>query len=531
MLQLSERRGFYGTLAVANGKIESIVEDGPARDDANWIFPGLVDAHVHIESSMLLPAEFARPASVHGTVATVSDPHEIANVCGVAGVRFMINNAKRSPLKFHFGAPSCVPATTFETAGAAIDADEIRDLMQDPDIHYLAEVMNYPGVLNNDPDLLQKIAHAKAAGKPSDGHAPGLRGEDAQRYVAAGLSTDHECTTIEEAKDKLAAGMKILIRQGSAAKNFDALIPLLQTHEDSIMFCSDDKHPDDLIAGHINQLCARALQSGADIFQVIKAACVNPHDHYKLNTGLLRAGDPADFIIVSDRKRFEVSETFINGECVAREGKTLIASQQSEPVNQFNIPVIKVDDIAIEIEGKVNVIEAAAGSLITGRSVDTPGSDDVLKIVVVNRYNVAKPAVGFVRGFGLKQGAIASSVAHDSHNIVAAGIDDESIVKAVNLVVEAKGGISAVSEDETMLLPLPVAGLMSADDAYEVASAYTRINSFAVNDLQSKLPAPFMTLSFMALPVIPSLKMTDKGLFDVEEFGYASVYADEASDT
>lgn len=498
-----------------------------------FLVPGFVDAHVHIESSMLIPSEFARLAVVHGTVGTVSDPHEIANVCGMAGVEFMIENGKTVPFKFNFGASSCVPATTFETAGAVLTADEVDDLLSRNEIKYLSEMMNFPGVLNQDPEVMQKLASAKKYQKPVDGHAPGLRGEQSAQYISAGISTDHECFTAEEALDKLRLGMKILIREGSAAKNFDALIALMNDYPDQMMFCSDDKHPDSLVSGHINQLCTRAVAAGVTVFKVLKAACVNPVLHYQLDIGQLKISDPADFILLKDLKDFEVFQTYVNGELVAENGETKIKSISSAPINHFNCKLKTPKDFVFPAEDpsaekqKVAVIEALDGQLITQKTetglpvkngfVASDLQQDILKICVVNRYKEAPVAKAFIKNFGLKEGALASSVAHDSHNIVVVGVDDESICKAVNLVIAAQGGISCVENLDESILPLPVAGLMSSRDGYEVAEAYTKIDAMA-KKLGSTLSAPFMTLSFMALLVIPHLKLSDLGLFDGDGF-------------
>jgi adenine deaminase len=533
-------RSIYGAeLSFENGKIISILPNSTIKEP-HFILPGFIDAHVHIESSMLAPSEFARVAVVHGTVATVSDPHEIANVCGMAGVEFMIDNGKTVPFKFHFGAPSCVPATVFETAGAALDANDVEKLLQRDDINYLSEMMNFPGVLQKDTEVMQKIAAARRFGKPVDGHAPGLRGEQAKQYIAAGISTDHECFTEAEALDKLQYGMKIIIREGSAAKNFEALVNLLKEHSGNIMFCSDDKHPDSLVAGHINQLCARAVAKGIDLFHVLKAACITPVLHYKLGVGLLQTGDPADFIMVKDLKNFEVLQTFINGELVAENGITKIKKQlpgsknrEAVIINQFNCSKKEIAEFTVDWnnEKTIPVIEALNGQLITNKGECLPKinggkivSDterDMLKMVVVNRYHDAPIAKAFIKNIGLKQGAIASSVAHDSHNIVAVGTDDESLCKAVNRIIEKQGGISCVSPETEMVLALPIAGLMSNEDGYAVAEAYTAIDAMA-KSLGSTLSAPFMTLSFMALLVIPHLKLSDKGLFDGDNFRFYS---------
>lgn len=548
IVDVVQKKIYGGTIEVKNDKIISIKEV-PDLISNQYILPGFIDAHVHIESSMLIPSEFARLAVVHGTVATVSDPHEIANVCGMSGVEFMIGNGKAVPFKFNFGAPSCVPATIFETAGAEINADDIETLMKREDVLYLSEMMNFPGVLNADEEVMKKIAAAKKYNKPVDGHAPGLRGDAAKKYIEAGISTDHECFTKEEALDKLQHGMKIIIREGSAAKNFEALIDLLNDYPDKIMFCSDDKHPDSLVEGHINQLCQRAVSKGIDVFKVLQAACINPVLHYNLKVGLLRENDFADFIVVKDLKGFEVLQTYINGKLVAENGKTLIAKTDSgkiKQVNNFNCHiknagefVIKGMSIKKELNSnwlhatgretlRVPIIEALDGQLITNKILALieknekelqPNLDqDILKIVVVNRYANAPIAKAFIKNFGLKKGAIASSVAHDSHNIVAVGVDDESICRAVNLVIEQKGGVSCVG-DEDMILPLPIAGLMSAEDGYIAAEKYSAIDK-ATKLLGSQLSAPFMTLSFMALLVIPHLKLSDKGLFDGDEFKF-----------
>lgn len=522
---------YAAEIQVSDGIISSITKIKEAPSD--YILPGFVDAHVHVESSMLTPCQFARLAVLHGTVATVSDPHEIGNVLGVAGVEYMIENGNKVPFKFYFGAPSCVPATSFETAGAVINAADIEKLFQREEIVYLAEMMNWPGVLNGDKDVFQKIALAKKYNKQVDGHAPGLRGQQAKDYIAAGISTDHECFTAEEALDKLKHGMKILIREGSAAKNFDALINLLHDYPNEIMFCSDDKHPDNLEEGHLNLLVKRALEKGIDLFKILRAACVNPVEHYKLKVGQLKVGDPADFILVNNLRDFKVLKTYINGNVVAQDGRTNIPFHHSEIVNNFSTHAKSPEQFKIaSTTKKVAVIEALDGQLITNKVIadvkyengycEVDISQDILKIAVVNRYNNAEPAVGFIKNFGLTHGAIASTVAHDSHNIIAVGTSDEEICKAINLLIDCKGGIVALSSTMEMLLPLPIAGIMSGEDAFEVAKQYTAIDAFA-KELGSKLSAPFMTLSFMALLVIPHLKLSDKGLFDGDNFEFVKV--------
>lgn len=505
-----------------------------ADPQAPYIMPGFIDSHVHIESSMLVPSEFARLAVIHGTVSTVSDPHEIANVCGMEGVQFMIDNGRSVNFKFYFGAPSCVPATNFETAGSILDATDVGALLQQPEIRYLSEMMNFPGVITDDEEVEKKIRAAVQAGKPVDGHAPGLSGEPLKKYVAAGISTDHECFSRSEALEKLSLGMKIIIREGSAAKNFDALIDLLPMHAADIMFCSDDKHPDSLVNGHINELCRRAADKGIRVFDILKAACLNPVSHYQLDTGTLRVNDPADFIIVQDLTSFKVVKTFINGECVAENGNSNLTSQPVTPINNFRERMITVKDITAHaahhlVNNRLPVIEALDGQLITNKlfiepllhesTVLTDIDHDILKLVVVNRYADVAPSVAFIKNFGLKNGAIASSVAHDSHNVIAVGTSDDYIVNAINLLMKEHGGISCVSTENTKVLPLPVAGLMSDQDGFEVAALYTEMDQLA-KSLGSPLSAPFMTLSFMALLVIPSLKLSDLGLFDGNAFRF-----------
>lgn len=527
------RREIYPASLTINNRIISAIERTDETYDT-YIIPGLVDSHVHVESSMLIPSEFARIAVTHGTVATVSDPHEIANVLGIEGIRFMINNGKKTPFKFCFGAPSCVPATSFETAGAEIGAEGIRRLFTHDGLSYLSEMMNYPGVLYNDANVMEKIRIAHELGKPVDGHAPGLRGKDAEKYIAAGISTDHECFTIEEALDKLKYGMKILIREGSAAKNFEALHPLIGSYPGEVMFCSDDKHPNDLVEGHIDRLIARAVALGYDLFDVLRCASVNPVNHYGMNAGLLREGDAADFAVVENLNDFKVLMTFIDGVLVSEKGKSMIERVDEPAVNKFNLALKTPEDFSVEATdaGNIRVIEALDGQLITnelvltsvkkdGKLVSDPDRD-ILKIAVVERYSGGRPAVAFIRNFGLKRGAIASCVAHDSHNVIAVGVTDEDICKAVNAIAESKGGICAVLDNTVVSLPLPVAGIMTNEDGYEVARKYTGIDTMA-KQLGTSLSAPFMTLSFMALLVIPKLKLSDRGLFDGKAFKFVDL--------
>lgn len=531
IVDIINKRIFSGEISVENGKIISIIEK--EHNVTAYILPGFIDSHIHIESSMLVPSEFAKIAVLHGTVATISDPHEIANVLGKDGVYYMIENGKKVPLKFHFGAPSCVPATFFETAGAVIDSEEIKELMAHPDIYYLAEMMNYPGVLFDDEEVLKKIAWAKHFNKPVDGHAPGLRGEPIKKYISAGISTDHECFSYDEAAEKLSLGMKVIIREGSAAKNFDALIDLLPENYENMMFCSDDKHPDDLILGHINQLCARAIAKGFDVFKVLQVACFNPVKHYKMDVGLLQENDAADFIVVENLTDFKVKQTYINGELVAENGKSFVQHIDFEKPNNFNTSAKVLNDFEVKSSAKtIRVIEALEGQLITNEIHCTPKivdgnlvsdvENDVLKMAVINRYSNAEPAIAFIKNFGLKKGAIASSVAHDCHNIVVVGTSDEEILNAVNLIIENTGGICAVNGNEKKSLALPVAGIMSDQNGWEAGRLYQEIDAMA-KELGSSLKAPFMTLSFMALLVIPDLKLSDKGLFSGKQFAFTDL--------
>ncbi len=533
LVDIEARRIIPAEVEVRDGRIHALREvDGPVE---GYLIPGFIDAHVHVESSMLVPSEFARLAVVHGTVATISDPHEIANVLGEEGVEYMIGNGAQVPFHFFFGAPSCVPATRFETAGAVLDAAAVGRLLDRPEVLYLSEVMDFPGVINGDPEVMRKIAHAHRTGKVVDGHAPGLRGEGAARYIRGGselggvvISTDHECFTLEEALDKLQHGMHISIREGSAARNLDALMPLLLSHPDKVMLCCDDTHPDSLVLGHINSLCARAVAAGVDVFDVLRAACLNPIAHYKLPVGHLHVGDPADMVLLEDLTHFKVFRTWVRGELVAADGRSLIRSVQAATPNKFNCSEITEEQVGVPAnDDQILAIEALDGQLIThkkylhgtirnGALVADVGRD-LLKIAVVNRYATAPVALGWIRNIGLKRGAIASCVAHDSHNIVAVGANDADLCKAINTVIAQRGGISVCDAGVVQALPLPVAGIMSTSDGYEVAAAYAALDG-AAKALGSTLRAPFMTLSFMALLVIPHVKLSDMGLFDGDAF-------------
>ena len=531
IVDIYNKKIYKGELVVEGGKIKAIIKKDHQVTD--FIMPGFIDAHIHIESSMLVPSEFAKIAVTHGTVATVSDPHEIANVLGIEGIEFMIENGNKVPFKFNFGAPSCVPATAFESAGAVIDSEGIKKLLQKKEIKYLAEMMNYPGVLYDDDEISKKIAWAKHYNKPVDGHAPGLRGDDITKYISAGISTDHECFTYEEGLEKLQKGMKVIIREGSAAKNFEALIDLLPEHFENMMFCSDDKHPDDLLINHINKLCARSIKKEIDLYKVLQAACINPINHYNLDVGTLKVGDPADFIIVEDLVNFKTLQTYIDGELVFSKGISKIESIPFKILNNFNTNKKSISDFRVESNAKqIRVIEALEGELVTNELIENSLIEngnlisnihtDVLKMAVVNRYKNEKPAIAFIKNFGLKEGAIASSVGHDSHNIIAIGSTDQAICNAVNLLIETKGGICALSNSEKKVLPLPIAGIMSDQNGKTIGKEYALLDQMA-KEMGSTLKAPYMTLSFMALLVIPSLKLSDKGLFNGSKFEFTSL--------
>ena len=523
-----------GEITINNGRIVSITPTDEA--DEQYLIPGFIDSHIHIESSMLVPSEFARYAVIHGTIGCMADPHEIANVLGIDGINFMIENGLQTPFHFYFGAPSCVPATEFETSGAIIDAVDISLLMSRPDIYFLGEMMNFPGVIFKDDQVIKKLAAAHLQNKPVDGHAPGLVGDNMIQYVAAGITTDHEAHTLPEAEDKIKQGMKILIRNGSATTSFKELLPLLQTHPEDVMFCSDDKHPDELMNGHINKMVIHAVAKGYPLMNVLRAVSLNPVKHYNLPTGLLQTNDSADFLIVDNLKDFNVKSTYINGTEVARNGECLFSRPEKIATpNNFHAVPLKKEDIAVKAErNKMKIMEAFDKQLLTSASkmdviktgdsnVATDPENDILKIVVYNRYVPSPPAIAFIHGFGLKQGAIASTVAHDSHNLVAVGTTDEDILDAINELIQLKGGIAVANNGVIKKLALPVAGLMSNLPGEEVSTAYQKLNK-AVHELGSHLKAPFMTLSFMSLLVIPDLKLSDKGLFDGTNFTFTTLW-------
>jgi adenine deaminase len=531
LVDIHARDIYPAIIEIYGGKIKEINRIDSAPD--NFIMPGLIDAHIHIESSMVTPGAFALTAVKHGTCGVVSDPHEIANVLGKAGVEYMINDANKVPLRFFFGAPSCVPATSFETSGGSLMQKEVDDLLESNEIKYLSEMMNFPGVIYNDPKVISKISSARKRGKPIDGHAPGLSGDALKKYVSAGISTDHECSTIEEAKEKISLGMKILIREGSAARNLNALKELLNTDPDKIMLCSDDLHPEMLEKRHINKLIGGLIGEGFNPFDVIRSATINPSEHYSLNTGLLREGDIADFIIVGNLIEMNVKETWIEGVKVFSDGKVNFSYKSGNPVNNFNCENIDENSIIVKNRGgRFRVIVAEEGELLTGE-IDLPAgnsedvacdvSNDILKIVVKDRYKDAPPAVGFIKGFGLTAGAFASSIAHDSHNIIAIGSNDKDIVTVINEIVRLNGGLAVSGKGNVKSLQLDIGGIMSTRSCESIAADYGNLNQHVIS-LGCNMKAPFMTLSFMALLVIPDLKIGDRGLFDVNKFEPATLF-------
>jgi adenine deaminase len=533
IVDVVKRKVYPGTIEITGGRIARIIEEHTSY--STYLIPGFIDSHVHVESSMLTPTEFARVAVIHGTVGSVCDPHEIANVMGIDGIRYMMTDGNSVPFKFYWGASSCVPATPFETAGARIDADEVQALLKIDNVKCLSEMMNVPGVLNNDPAVMEKIGLAKLHKKVIDGHAPGLRGRELEKYISFGISTDHECFSRPEALEKIGFGMKIQIREGSAAKNFDALIQIAKEHANMCMFCSDDKHPEDLMVGHINTMVKKAIHYGVDTIDVLRIASCNPIRHYGLDVGLLQVGDSADFLVIDNLDDLTILKSFINGRLVAKDGKTLIEESSKRIVNNFKTKEKEVNDFAVKHQNRnIHIIEAIDGELITNKILDkakvinnyivSDNERDILKMVVVNRYKDLSPSIGFVKNFGLKKGAIGSSIAHDSHNIISVGVDDIDICRAVNIIIRNRGGLSAVRGKTEKVLPLPVAGIMSNLNYSEVSKKYLELDRSA-KELGSRLRAPFMTLSFMGLLVIPEIKLSDKGLFDVSKFEFMDLFA------
>jgi len=531
LIDIHNRDIYPAEITISGSRIERIQKVQSAPEV--FIMPGLIDAHIHIESSMITPGAFAVAAVKHGTCSVVSDPHEIANVLGIKGVEFMMEDARKVPLKFWFGAPSCVPATNFETNGASINSEQVGLLLGNDEIKYLSEMMNFPGVIYDDSEVLKKISLAKTLNKPVDGHAPGITGEALRKYVLAGISTDHECSSLDEAKEKVSLGMKILIREGSAARNLHSLKDLFNFCPEMVMLCSDDLHPEMLKKRHINKLIGVLISEGYNMFDVIRSATINPSEHYHLDSGLLRQGDYADIIMIDSPESMNVIETWINGEKVFGDRDVLFKYAKSKPVNNFNCQPLDGNDIIVKNEGnEVRVIVAREGELLTDElHYSTNGSElitsdmtsDILKIVVKDRYQNSPPSVGFIKGFGLKNGAFASSIAHDSHNIIAVGTNDQDIVNCINEIVRLKGGLAVSDGKKIKSLKLNIAGIMTTRSCDTIASEYENLNRLT-ELLGCSMKSPFMTLSFMALLVIPQLKIGDRGLFDVDRFEKVSLF-------
>jgi adenine deaminase len=537
IVDVFQQKIYKAELFIKDNKIFEIKELGVEDNSISYILPGLIDAHVHIESTMVTPVYFASHVKKYGTLGVVTDPHEISNVCGVDGFKYMYNEGKAADIQIFFGVPSCVPATPFETSGAIFDAEIIDGIFQKYDVVALSEMMNFPGVVHGFDDVVEKLNVAKKYNMKIDGHAPGLKGDDLSTYINAGITTDHEAFTYEEAKEKINKGMMIQIREGSAARNFEALHPLISEFPDKVMFCTDDAHPDTLVQGHIDRIVRMALAKGHSIFNILNAASFNAIDHYNLPVGKLNVGDSADFILVNSLQKFDVLACYLKGENIYTAGEYFKINLPNNSINSFNAKPLAIENIQVKDRGfNVKVIGAVDGELIT-KSLEaklpvsngfliSDSDQDILKIVVINRYNSnSEPQIGFIKGFSLKNSAIAGSVAHDSHNIIAIGENDSDIVQAVNAIIETEGGICLVHNQKVDSIPLPVAGLMANETIENMAVKYKELDQ-KVKELGTTLQAPFMTLAFMSLLVIPSLKLGDKGLFDVDKFEFTSLYID-----
>lgn len=532
LVDIINRKTYGAIITLNDGRISHIQKTGSV--ECQYILPGFIDAHVHIESSMCTPANFGAIACKHGTIGIVADPHEIANVLGVEGIDFMINNTKGLPFYYWIGVPSCVPATSFESSGATINAATTQKLLQRDDLHFLAEMMNYPGVIGNNAEVMNKIKSAQEAGKPVDGHFPNGKGEALADYIQKGITTDHECATIEEGRERCVLGMYVQIREGSAAKNFNALHPLLKEFPEKVMFCSDDIHPNTLMKRHINELVKRALALGYDLYNILRAASYNQAKHYGIPAGFLQEGDPADFIITDNLTSLNIKGTYVKGECIYNDSVILFPKKEITLINKFYAQPVSVKDMEVKSQSdKIRVIVCSDGNLDTSEEILAPTtqeglaisdtSQDLIKIVVINRYQQAPPSIGFIKGTGLKRGAVAQSIMHDSHNIIALGCTDKELAAAINEVIEQKGGICVINGTETNLLPLPIAGLLSPLPLDEIDTRYSIIEN-KMHELGSKLSSLQMTLSFMGLLVIPSLKLGDKGLFNGDTFSFTPLF-------
>lgn len=550
--RISVEGGFFKEI------VPIVINDDSELDISGIILPGFIDSHIHIESTMLTPAQFAKLAVRFGTTSVVCDPHEIVNVAGTDGIDFMIENSKSVPFNFYFSIPSCVPATCFETSGAILDSETIGELLKKDEAVALGEMMNFPGVINGDGEVLAKLEKAKELGKPIDGHAPLLSGKDLDKYIAEHISTDHECSNFAEAIEKKEKGMKIMVREGSSAKNMEALfdfsdrLDYWKNHEsfgkmpnevlekrihlpifDFIV--SDDKHTTDLIKGHLNESIKKAIDLEVSPISAIEMVTVNPSTHYNLNTGAIVKGMQADYVVVDNLNDLNILKTYVAGKCVFDGENVLFDVEETEFKNTFDVSKKESEDFEIscdEPSADVNVIRCFNGELITeaeSATLETKNGfvqpdleEDILKIAVVERYGGNSIANGFITGFNLKKGAIASSVAHDSHNIVVVGTNSEDMANAVNCLIDNEGGFAIVDGDFEDSLALPIAGLMTNEDSHEVAEKLEKLHKTAA-DFGCKLDSPFMTMSFMALLVIPAIKISDKGLFDCINFEFIDV--------
>lgn len=522
---------YPGEIKINNGIIESIREVDQYFPDI--IVPGFIDSHIHIESSRLTPSRFAEVALRHGTTAVVCDPHEIGNVMGLEGIEYMVNDAKYAPLKFFFTAPSCVPATNYETNGATISADIIDSLLRRDEFVALSEVMNYTGVVNGDKDLIDKINVAKKYNKKIDGHAPLLTGPDLQKYVKYGISTEHECVTKAEALEKKRLGLKIMIREGSESHMLEKLV---NTPTDFIV--TDDLEPDDLVKGHMNIRLRKAVDLGMDPFEAIRKVTLNPAEHYGLNCGSISPGKSADLVFIDNLDDFRVKRVVVNGNTIFKKQKLLYRAKPLPLDSTLHINHKNAEDFDLKANNpnkksaNVNVIRVIPESIVTKKSTAKLTIDrgkiipsvfeDILKISVVERYGGNTISNAFISGFGLKNGAIASSVSHDSHNLIVIGTNSEYMAEATNKIIDNNGGIVAISNQEQIELPLPIAGLMSDRSVLEVAKQTEALNDL-VNRMGCPLENPFTIMSFMALPVVDEIKITNKGLFDVSENKFIDV--------
>ncbi len=530
IVDIYNREIFQGSVVVEGGRIVAI--NRHSTNAKGFIMPGFIDAHLHIESSMLTPQMLSDIAISCGTVALVADPHEIANVLGVEGVEYMLRSAEKVQLKCFFTIPSSVPATTFDVAGGVISPSDVETFAKSGRFVGLSEMMNVPGVLYSDKEVMAKIEIAKRYGLPIDGHAPGLSGEDLKKYIESGITSDHECSSIYEAREKISHGMKVYIREGSAAKNYEALKPLIESSTDMVMFCTDDSHPDDLInLGHIDKIVRRAIADGFSLYDVLRIASINPIDHYKLDVGGLRVGDSADFIVVSDLTNFTLQQSFIAGEkCFDKESAATYQTTAScEAINNFNHDIISKSELSKRVDGKITIIGVINNELITQEreyipkcpieNLESDTTQDVLKIVYINRYTNGKPQVAYCTGFGFKRGAIASSIGHDSHNIVAVGVTDAELTLAINSLIKSQGGISVSEGDSCHIIPLQIGGIMSQLSCWEVATELESLHAKLIK-MGSTLDAPFMSLSFLSLVVIPEVKIGEKGIFSYSKFNW-----------